>query len=247
MTTRLTLLCLSLLAVPLYAIPVAQTARSNETIEGDGPSGSPWWHNAQPSGPFQEYAVDSFLFTPANFGGAVTDIASVRISYMQSNAGFTADGPLAFFVSFDPTVGGGDYGGLAHSGSTHGIDDSQFSDTPSLQSLGTGNFVETADGDVDTYTLAFGEALASTLVSAINNSKPFSILMAAPSGGTAATYAGLESFDYSINGGEEPDGKRTNLSIDAVTGGGAVPEPATLLTVVVFGLGLALYRRRARN
>lgn len=227
-------------------VTVAQIAASNESIEGadrdNGPSGSPFFHNAQAPGNFESYAISSYTFTAADFGFAtVTGITDVAVSYMQSNAGFSTTGGVEFFVSFDTTVGGGDYSGLSHNGLDSGIDDTQFSDAPTTQSLGTGTYTVTADGDVDTYALAFSGALETELIGAINAGNAFSIMLTAPSGSTAATYAGLESFDYASNSssGTEPDSKLTNLSISAV------PEPsAYALLAGLLAVGLAVVGRR---
>lgn len=221
-------------------VNVAEIAASNATIESTGDTGSPFYHNAQVPGSFESYAVSSFSFTAADFGFAsVTAISDVDISYMQSNAFFTSDGPLELFVSFDTTVGGGDYSGLAHNSTGAGIQDSEFSDAPSTKSLATATFTETATGDVDTYTLNFGGTLETELIGAINSGSAFSILLAAPSGSTAATYAGIESNAFVINGGTEPDSKRTSLSITAV------PEPnAYALLVGLLTVSVTLVRRR---
>lgn len=236
------ILCLVALSGVLYASPVTQTAAANATIRSGGDTGSPWFHNAQVPGTFESYAVSSFSFTAADFGlGTVSGIQSAEIKYMQSEAPFTTDGPLEFFVSFDSTVGGGDYTGLSHNSAGAGIDDAQFSDAPSTQSLGTGTFTQTADGDVDAYTLNFSGTTETALVNAINADSPFSILMTAPSGSTAATYAGIENFDFASNGGAEPDSKMTNLTLNAI------PEAETVWLWVAGGLALALYRLRRRR
>lgn len=221
-------------------VTVAEIAASNATIESGGDSGSPWFHNAQVPGGFESYAISSFSFTAADFGfAAVTGISDVEISYMQNNAFFTSDGPVELFVSFDTTVGGGDYSGLAHNSTGAGINDSEFSDAPSTKSLGTATFTETATGDVDTYTLSFGGALETELIGAINSGSAFSILLTAPSGSTAATYAGIENNSFAINGGTEPDSKLTNLAITAV------PEPgAYALLAGLLGASITLIRRR---
>ncbi len=208
----------------------SKVAASNETIEGsereNGPSGSPWFHNAQAPGQFESYGISSYSFAASDFGFAAIDgISEMEISYMQANAGFTSDGPVEFFISFDTTVSGGDYSGLSHNGTAAGLDDSQFSDSPASQSLGTGTFTEADTGDVDTYTLTLSGSLESSLVDAINNGTPFSIILGVPDGDAAVTYAGIESNNFESNGGTEPDSKRTTLSITATSDGPELTEP----------------------
>lgn len=211
------------------------TALSNATIASDGDSGTPWWHNAQPPGEFGSYGISSFQFSSSDFGGTVTDITDVSIAYMQSNAGFTADGGVDFYVTFDSTVGGGDYSGLSQTATGVGIDDSQFSDTPGM--VGSGTFTEVANGEVDSYSLSFSGALESALIGAINNGDAFSIILG--STGANATYAGLESNSYVANGGSEPDSKMTSLEITAV------PEPSAYAALLgLAGLGFVVWRRR---
>ncbi|NBD37229.1 MAG: PEP-CTERM sorting domain-containing protein, partial [Verrucomicrobia bacterium] len=171
---------------------------------------------------------------------SVTDITNAEISYMQSLAGFATDGDVSFHISFDTTVGGGDYSGLSHSGSGVGVDDSQFSDSPTTQAIGTGTFDQDDDGTVDTYVLDIS-GVEADLISAINSGNPFSIILGASSGGTAATYAGIESNNFVGNGGSEPDSKMTNLSLTAV------PEPSTYAAVLgLLGLAIVALRRRRR-
>ena len=122
MTTKQQFLTLALgagFAVGASGQTAANVASTNATIESGGDSGTPWWHNAQvPGAGFESFGISSFSFTPGDFGFAsVTGISVVEISYMQANAGFTTDGPLELFVSFDTTVGAGNYGGLSHNGS----------------------------------------------------------------------------------------------------------------------------------
>jgi hypothetical protein len=226
-----------------HASPVTRVASANATVRTSGPTTSPWFHNAQAvtGGGFESFAVSTYLYTAADFGlPAVTDLTSVQVSYMQSNAAFTNDGPLDFFVSFDPAVAGGDFSGLAHTGIGAGIDDTQFSDSPSLQSIGTGTFTTVATGHVDTYALSFGGATKTSLLNAINSGSPFAILMSAATGSAAATHAGLESTRYVINGGSEPDIKRTSLSIEAI------PEANTVWLLLLGAAALRWTRARRK-
>ena len=247
MTTKQQFLTLALatgFAVGASGQTVTKVAASNATIRSGGDTGTPWFHNAQvPGAGFESYAVSSFSFSAADFGLAtLSGVSVVTISYMQSNAFFTSDGPIELFVSFDATVASGDYTGLTHSGTGAGLDDTQFSDSPSTQSLGTGTFTEVSDGHVDTYTLDFTGTMETNLVNAINSGSSFSLILGAPSGSTAATYAGIQSFDYASNGnpttGQEPDSKLTTLSITAV------PEPGFYAAIFgLLALGLAIARR----
>lgn len=234
MKTKTIFLLSLLLSGSLAAQTVTNVASSNATIQAGGPTGSPWFHNAQIPGSFASYAISSFLFTAAEFGlPEVTGIQVVEISYTQSNAGFTTSGPLEFYVSFDAFVGDGDYSGLTNTNSGTGINDSQFTDSPSTQFIGSGTFTQVSSGTVDTYTLSFGGSLATSLVNAINQGDRFSILLTAPEGpsnSTAATYAGIQNNTYPNS---------INLSITAV------PEPQYYAALAgILAIGLALYRRR---
>jgi len=221
-------------ACTLGAQTITNTASSNGTIQSGGPSTSPWFHTAQVPGDFASYAISSFLFTATDFGlPEVTGVTLVEISYTQSNAFFTSSGPVAFYVSFDTIVGDGDYSGLTNTGSGNGINNSQFTDSPSSQFVGDGTFTEVSSGTIDTYTLTFGGALATSLVNAINNGDRFSILLTTPEGpgnNTAATYAGIQNNTY-------PD--QIDMSITAV------PEPQYYASLLgLLAIGFAIYRRR---
>lgn len=241
---HLLILLLSLAFHTASASPVTRVASANATVRTFGPTTSPWFHNAQAvtGGGFESFGISTYLYTAADFGlPSVTDITSVQVSYMQSNAAFTADGPVDFFVSFDPTVSVGNFASLFHNSIGAGIDDTQFSDSPSLQTIGTGTFTTVATGHVDTYTLSFTGSTKTSLINAINSGNPFAILMSASSGGTAATYAGIESNRYVINGGTEPDIKRTSLSIEAI------PEANTVLLLLVGTLAILGSRARRKT
>jgi len=172
------------------------TAVSNATIRGDGPTSSPWFHNAQIPGDFESYGVASFTVTAAALGvEEVSGIDEITISYTQSNAGFTTDGPVTLYLTFDETVSGGDYSGLTHNGTTVAVDDTQYTDSPTTQVVGMGTFTEVDSGTVDTYVLDVS-ALEESLLSAINSGTPFSIIIAATGEAGTVTYAGIENNSY---------------------------------------------------
>jgi hypothetical protein len=175
---------------------VSTIASSNGTIRADGPTTSPWFHNAQVAGDFASYAISSFTLTAADFGeGEVAEVTSATISYTQANAGFTTSGPVELFISFDPAVSAGDYSGLRHNGTADGIDNRHYSDSPKNQSLGTATFTEVESGTVDSYTLDLS-TVDSKLRNAINAGTPFSIILSATGAEGAVTYAGLENNTY---------------------------------------------------
>jgi hypothetical protein len=175
---------------------VSVVASSNISVRSDGPTTSPWFHNAQVVGDFASYGISSFLLTADQFGeGEVTSIDSVSISYTQANAGFTTDGPVGIHLTFDTTVGSGDYSGLSHDGSAAGVDDSQFSDAPVSQGVFSGTFTQVESGTVDIYPLDVS-AVEAQLLAAINAGEPFSAIIIAPGDAGAVTYAGIENNSY---------------------------------------------------
>lgn len=214
---------------------VSVVASSNETIEAEGPSGSPWFHTAQAPGDFAAYGISSFVLTADQFGeGEVTSIDSISISYTQSNAFFTADGPVSLHMTFDPTVSGGDYSSLSDDGSAAGVNDDQFSDSPVSQAVGSGTFTQGDDGSVDTYPLDIS-GVESELLAAINAGEPFSVILAAVGDAGAVTYAGIENNTY-------PDS--IILTVTATvgsTGGGG--ETGLIISGVLTRLFLAARRR----
>jgi len=219
------LAALGVLATNAFAqTEVSVIATNNESIRASGPGGSPWFHNAQGPGDFAQYGISSFDLSGEAYGGPVTAIEKVTISYTQANASFTTDGPIEFFISFDPAISAGDYSGLMHSGAGNGINDANFADDPTTQSLGTSTFTQVESGTVDTYTLDV-TAVKEQLMAAINDSAPFSLIIAADIAGTAVTYAGIEN-------NSAPDS--IILSVTALGGGGG-GESALMITGVMDG------------
>ncbi|MCC5806120.1 MAG: PEP-CTERM sorting domain-containing protein [Opitutales bacterium] len=217
----------------LSAQTAVGTASSNGTIRTGGPTTNPWFHTAQGPGDFASYAISSFSFSAGDFGfGTVTGISAASISYTQSNAAFTNDGPISFHVSFDTTIAGGNYAGLAHTGAGAGVNDGEFSDSPTTQVIGTGTFTEVSSGTVDAYTLDFTGTLESLLVDAINSGSSFSIILATSDPGAAVTYAGIENNTY-------PD--QIDLSITAI------PEPSTYAMLAGLAVAAVLLVRRRRR
>jgi hypothetical protein len=209
---------------------ISVAATDNGTIQTEGVSGSPWFHNAQVAGNFESYGVSTFVIDAADFGfDTLTGIESIEISYTQANAGFTTDGPVELFLTLDSAVAGADYSALNHDSSASGIDDAQFSDSPSAQSIGTGTFTEVADGTVDTYTLDVS-GMEAELLAAINSGAGFGIILSANGSEGAVTYAGIQSRDY-------PNSIILNVSATGESGGGGEPAdgPALIISGVLDG------------
>lgn len=209
-------------------ITAAKFAAENETIESDGPSGTPWFHNAQGNNPdddetFEEFAVSDYLFEASDFGvGAVTDITQMTVTYTQDNPSFTNAGAVEIWMA-DGTSAFGDltYDGNTNPGGVSTAAGLSGLGSSSLQVIGTGTFTPTNDGDADTYNITPAGDAKSALIDAINGGEEFRLVLAAGEAGTAATYAGIENFDH--NGPE--------VSITAV------PEPGSFL---LLGLGSTL-------
>ncbi len=214
----------------------SQKALVDETILVAGPRGNRNFHNAQSEANqerFRSYAITTYQMFPSDFGLVeVEGIESVAIEYTQANATFTNSGAVEFFVTFDQRFGAGDYSALSHGVTGTGILDSQFSDSPTLQKVGSGLFTAVASGTVDRYTLDFSGALATSLINTINNLQVFSIIIATPAGSTAsATYGGSSN---------------ANPPEIFVTAGAAIPEPDSLPLILSLTFLAGALRRRVR-
>lgn len=181
----------------LEADSLRQTAHNNATVRDFGPTGTPWFHNAQGPGDFASYAISGFRFEAAPPDAPHFEVLpEVRIVYTQSNAFFTSSGPVRFFITFDPEIAEGAHAQLRHTGTGFGVDDAQFSDTPTAQPIGDFLYERRVSGQRDVYRLDIPPATAALLLAAINGGQPFAILLATDDGATAATYAGIENNNY---------------------------------------------------
>lgn len=90
--------------------------------------------------------------TSGLFSGAILDITGFELTLTQSNAYFTKDGPVAFFITEDTATEIGSGSSLVYaSGDTlYGVGSQLDPET----AAGTGSFTEVADGHEDTYDLA---------------------------------------------------------------------------------------------
>jgi len=118
------------------------------------------------------------------------------LSFTQSNAGFTHDGGLHFWLTTDTTT------------------DIQPSETPDVTfvreddpdgldgqlaprfSLGSGSFVQVDDGQVDSYSFGVSRQLGRYLRQQIRRRGTIRILVSPADGSVAATYAGYSNVDF---------------------------------------------------
>lgn len=180
---------------------VTTIAQNNATIQAGGSTANPWFHNAQSSGNFISYAIASFSPDASEFPNLsqARGIQKMEISYTQALAPFTQEGPIEFFITFDPVVGAGDFSKLQHTGSENGINNDHFADEPTRQSLGKQTFRPRLEGEVDTFTLRPNSAVSEKIIQSLRSGTPFSIILTAPAEAgqrTAATYAGIENRSH---------------------------------------------------
>ncbi|MEL6107821.1 MAG: PEP-CTERM sorting domain-containing protein [Planctomycetota bacterium] len=182
---------------------------------------------------------DAFtVYTLADFDSAmlglsnlsIGDVTGISLSLAQDNAFFSADGALEFFLAEDTRVvtlddtaryiTDGDNVGAEVVGDAFGT----------LHSLGTGNYAQTNDGDVDTFAFSLDAAGEQFLIDQINSGGILRIIGTPGDLGVQATYSGATSL---LDPAAAP-----LLSVTAI------PEPGAA-TMLAFGLvGLAVRRRR---
>jgi hypothetical protein len=130
------------------------------------------------------------------FSGAILDITGFELTLTQSNAYFTKDGAVAFFITEDTATEIGPGSSMVwDSGDTlYGVG----SQLDPKTAAGTGAFTEVADGHEDTYDLAadLSTAVKTYLITQINSGNPVCVIVAPNDGDVAATWAGYSNFDY---------------------------------------------------
>jgi hypothetical protein len=123
----------------------------------------------------------------------VSDIASVSVSLTQSNAAFTVDGPVYFYVTGDTTTSIQPGSRLSFNRSyTEGLG-AQLSPR---YFLGAGYFTQSDDGTVDTYTFQPHPVLKAFLIDQINHGRTLRLIISPRSPDVAATYAGFSNGTY---------------------------------------------------
>ena len=179
------------------------------------------------------FTVYSFADFDTTGIGSVTGITNLVFDLTQSNAFFTADGGLEFFLASDTrAVDLTDPARYISNGSNTGADvvGTSFG---TLFSLGTGAFVETATGDLNSFGLTLDAAGEAFAVSQINSGGLLRIIATPDDLGVQATFSGALS-------GLDPVGP----PVLNVTTTSAVPEPSSAAVLGLLAIVGVCRRRR---
>jgi hypothetical protein len=213
-------------AIQAAPITILATATNNATILPGGPrtgTNGKIFLNAEGSnnGAFASFAVIDF---PLIANPSVTSVSSLALSLTQSNAAFTANGGLSFFLSEDTTTSI-DPGTSSLAFSTTSLPNGLGTQLSPSFLLGPGTFTQVGTGTVDTFTFPVPAAAQSYLVNRLDNGGDLRLIFAPNDAGVSATYAGFANTNSTTPG--------PALAIGATV---TVPAPASL---VLLGLGLS--------
>jgi hypothetical protein len=241
MTTRLRFIALIAPAVLAFAgfsmaeVALADTvihASDNATIQPGGPrtgTNGKVFFNAEGSSnnTFASFGVADFQ-TPAGVTFAAGETLSLTLT--QSNASFTHNGGLLFYLSSDTTTSL-QPGTSPLSFNASALPAGLGSQLATTYLLGTGIFTEVADGHADVFSFTPTGAALAYLTTEIDTAGVIRLIMAPGDGTVSATYAGFSNTTPSTPGPE--------LTLSGV----GIPEPSTLVLGAV-GLLVVVQRRK---
>ncbi|MEO1526213.1 MAG: PEP-CTERM sorting domain-containing protein [Planctomycetota bacterium] len=230
-----------LLVVPFLLLPIASAAEvtanfsaqvEEDEIDAFNGNVDQAFFNVQ--GDDDEFTV----YTLADFDSAmlglsnlsIGDVNGISLSLAQSNAFFSSNGAVEFFLAEDTRevtlsdsaryISDGDNVGAEVVGNAFGT----------LHALGGGTYTETATGDVDTFTLSLDAAGEQFLIDQINSGGTLRIIGTPGDLTVQATYSGATSLL------DPPAAPLLSIT--------AIPEPG-FATLLGFGVaGIAVRRRR---
>ena len=197
-------------------------AADNATIQPGGPrsgvNGKRFLNiEGSANGTFASYGVIDFTTTAM----PTSSVTSLSLTLFQSNAAFSVNGGLRFYLSQDTTtsIQSGTspltfMPGASNDGIGNGLG--------ALTLLGAGTYTQVTNGTADVFTFAVPLAAQGYLGQQANNGGTIRLVIAATDPTTAATYGGGDNFSGA-----------PTLTATTV-GNAAVPEPSSL---VLAGIG----------
>ena len=213
------------------------SAFDNGTITGTGPRTNPnnqrFFNAENGGGTFGSFAVADFNVSDFHIGGAVAGVSSFKLTLIESDAAFSAPGSLQFWLTGDTTTSIDAGSAALKFDGTH-LPGGVGSQLAPLVLLGSGAFTTTGNtntGQADVYNFTLSAAAQTMLVNSLNTTGGKLRVVVTPNDGVvAATYAGFANTTLA----------GPQISLNAT----AVPEPATIATLLVGAFALIGRRRR---
>jgi hypothetical protein len=217
-------------------------ATANATVRPAGPrpgaSGTNFFNvEGNANGPNASFGTADFA--PFGHPGAVTGVSGVTVSLIESNAIFTAPGPVHFYLASDtatPVTPGATTPAFVAGAGSEGVG----SQLGTLFVLGSGNFTTTGNvntGQVDTFTFSgLSAATDNYIITQLNGGGAFRLVITPGSDPVSATWAG---FSNTTAGQTGSPALAFNVS--------GVPEPSSLTLLGAAAAGALGYARRRRS
>jgi hypothetical protein len=192
-------ICLALGAAErAHAVLIGLLASDNAQVQPGGPrsgiNGKAFFNiEGSSNGNFSSFGVADFQLMP--FPPIYAPLLGVSLRMTQSNAGFSNSGPLSIYLTSQTGVDiQSTNTNLNYVSGMNGLA-SVDSDLAPLTLIGSGSYVETANGTAETFPLNFPGGLPA-LQTAINNGAMLRIVVTPDAADTAATYAGTTNTTY---------------------------------------------------